>query len=107
MLAGDRPIGLVATGDLIESLVRSALRQVWSGWVWVYGDPSARQRPFEEHEVLDGVEFGSYGDDKLALADDAWIASQTNGYYPGDHDGCQCICEPISTDIGAEDEAVA
>lgn len=64
---------------------------------WVYG-PAIRS-PFNSHEDLDGLDFDSWDDDSLAVADeDSWIGA--THYHPGDHTGCLCAVAPIlATDL--------
>lgn len=61
---------------------------------WVYG--AAIRAPFDSHEDLDGLEFGSWEDESLTVRDeDAWL--NTEFYHPGDHRGCLCVVAPITT----------
>lgn len=107
---GNSPAGLVATGDLVrEAFAR--VGGVTRGWVWIYGDESARQRPFIPHENLDGLEFSSWEDERLAVGEEGnWIGVAY--FSPGDHDGCQCDFAPVmydsedNSDQGDEDDAL-
>jgi hypothetical protein len=87
---GRQPAGGIGTGELIMDTVieGGGARQ---GYRWVYG-PAARQRPFEPHVELDGVEFENFDDDVLANRDSF---PEFAFYIPGDHAGCICDFEPI------------
>lgn len=87
---GRAPAGGIGTGELIMDTATElgASRQ---GYRWVYG-PAARQRPFEPHVELDGVEFENFDDPVLANPDSF---PETAFYIPGDHAGCICDYEPI------------
>lgn len=88
------PVGGVATGaDVTDRLVTFGVQR--SGYVWVYGDPGARQTPFDPHLELDGVEFSSWDDDVLTNDFD-WPPEPF--FYPGDHLWCQCSFAPAFTD---------
>ena len=105
-----RVSGGVATGQQAQKTMTRVGLSV-NAWVWNYGDPGTRQRPFEPHENLDSIEFSSWTDDQLAVgAGDEWL--DNDGYYrPGDHLGCQCDFTPVvsAADDGtsAEEEEAA
>lgn len=61
------------------------------GYRWEYG-PAARQRPFEPHRALDGVEFENFDDPMLAVRGSF---PETGFYMPGDHAGCICDVVPV------------
>lgn len=100
--AGTRPAGGVATGDFVSNLFHQ-VGAVNGGYQWVYGDASSRQRPFEPHEDLDGVEFQNWSDPVLTVTSDGdWLG--VDFYQPGDHDGCQCDFAPIVLDVAESDD---
>ncbi len=87
---GTKAAGLT-TGDLIRDLFgRQGV--TFGGYVWVYGDPSQRVRPYRPHQALDGQPFGDVDDDRLGAQVDesgyAWPG--VTHYWPGDHPGCLC-----------------
>lgn len=94
-VAGEPPGG-VSTGQT----ARQAFARVglpWVGYRWVYGDASARRRPFEPHRALNGLVFSDWHDPALSsVGDDAasWIGMTQ--YTPGDHAGCRCSFVPIT-----------
>lgn len=78
--AGDKPMGGVATGELIQSAITSTDTMVIEGFMWDYGE-AFRQNPYEPHEELDGTVAESaldFGEDDFGPA------------FPGNHDGCAC-----------------
>jgi hypothetical protein len=78
--------GGTTTAIFADNGVRVLQRQ------WVYG-PAIR-RPFESHEVLDGLVFSSWDDASLTVQpSDGWL--NTEYYHPGDHTGCLCAVAPI------------
>lgn len=82
--------GGVATGDDVAALW-GAYGEPWTRYEWVYNyeGPS----PFEPHEELAGVEFGSWDDEVLTTAGKAeWVG---DFFFPGDHNGCQCDAAPV------------
>lgn len=82
------PIGQVATGDIVSSLIEGGGGQR-QGYQWVHG-PS--EHPFEPHEALDGAEFEGFDDPALANS----TGFPPNAFYlPGDHWGCTCDFMPI------------
>lgn len=99
--AGVEPALGVATGPRLDSLLRAAARAERAGWVWRYGDPSARSRPFPPHQALNGRTFERFTDDALTPPEAAaWIQTFTGGLYPGDHAGCLCQFEPLYRPVG-------
>jgi hypothetical protein len=81
--------GQVATGETITGLVEAGGGQR-EGWVWSHS-PSTLH-PFEPHEALDGLEFESFTDERLANT----TGFPSNQYLlPGDHDGCSCDASPV------------
>ena len=68
-------------------------------YVWLYGDPMTRQKPFEPHRQLDGVLFDSLHDPRLANTGGVWPG--VSYFQPGDHTYCQCDFGP-STDLDYE-----
>lgn len=91
-VGGLEPSGEIGTGPRIRHLLAEQARMVRAGWEWVYGDPSARRRPFEPHRALDGRVFPRFGAQTLAN-NEAWPPS--GHLYPGDHDGCRCSFAPV------------
>ena len=89
-----RTITRLAGSGLIPRAARPIVQ-----FTWLYGSPATRGTPFPPHRRLDGVEWEL---DKPAAAlfinpDTATgIAIEYDGYFPGDHIGCQCR---ISTSI--------
>lgn len=81
------PSGGIATGDSALEDLQTYFQVDSEGGMWLYGDPSARTRPFEPHEALDGIHFTDWNDDQLTNPDSF---PDSDYYYPGDHDGCQC-----------------
>lgn len=56
------------------------------GYEWKYGNPA---NTFEPHLRLDGVQFTSWEDPRLAVGfGHSWL--RRSHYRPGDHKGCQC-----------------
>ncbi len=67
---------------------------------WEHG-PSLK--PFEPHLALDGVDFNSFEDERLANTE-GW--PDNSFYMPGDHSGCTCDFTPlwVGTTEGGESE---
>ena len=88
----NQPRGL-ALGEMTQNVLQSnGFTTV--GYEWDYGDPSSRERNYEPHLALDGVQFGDWEDATLATTDEAaW--TDVSGFFPGDHKGCQCQTIPI------------
>jgi hypothetical protein len=91
------PEGGVALGDSLLDLLHDAYHQTIEGWRWIYGDPSARTRPFEPHYELDGKEFSSWDADVLYNPEPFPPA---DFFAPGDHDGCLCDFEVVLVATG-------
>lgn len=100
------PFGLrvpeTAAGMLAGQDFRAFLEQLptfdQAGWLWEAGAPT---HPFEPHQDLDGVEFSSWDDERLA-----WDPSEfpfVSVLSPQDHPGCQCILVPTGT-VTVDDE---
>lgn len=96
--SGRGPAGGIGTGELL----RAAMREHGvgtEGYEWTYG-PAYRQRPFEPHASLDGVQFTNFDDPVL---------TNTSGfpdvpfYIPGDHAGCICDVTPILLPVAASE----
>lgn len=85
-----RPPGGIATGSLIEGILRDEGGSV-QGYRWVYG-PADRRRTFHPHLALDGFVFADFTDPRLVIAGGF---PATGHYIPGDHKGCVCDAEPI------------
>jgi hypothetical protein len=81
------PSGGVAAGEQTMSMLDEFYGVTAGGGRWVYGDAGARQRPFEPHELLDGVDFADW-DDPVLTNNDSWPPFPF--LFPGDHDYCQC-----------------
>ena len=98
--------GGLLSGQTVREMFRAAaLREL--GWVWVYGDPGTRTRPFEPHMNLDAESFDSWEDEALANPEDF---PETDFYFPSDHFGCQCTfardgASTVETEEETEDEA--
>jgi hypothetical protein len=100
---GGRPAGLVATGERVRALAAASLRVVWAGWEWQHGDPA---RPFPPHEALDGVQFTSFDDERLAItAEGDWLG--TDHYFPADHAGCTCLLQPVTLEPSESTQEMA
>ena len=67
-------VGVLTSAELEREGIR--LRQ----WRWFYG-PEVRERPFQDHEVLDGRFMRLDG--------------TLQGFWPGDHKGCRCSAVPV------------
>lgn len=92
--------GGIGTGATTYSMFADAGITV-TGRRWVYG--AAIRTPFNSHEDLDGLEFGTWDDDELAVRDeDSWLG--TDYYHPGDHRGCLCAVAPITSLDNSPDE---
>lgn len=89
------------SGDNVRDLFSRAALEL-GGWVWIYGDPSARTTPFEPHLDLDGVTFSSWEDDVLANPD---VWPEVDFLYPGDHLWCQCTFARDGVPAGDDDAA--
>lgn len=79
------------TGATVSSLFTKASIR-FRGWRWAYGDPSARSRPFEPHENLDGVKISGPDDPRLEHAS----SFPPGNYWIGDHRGCLCNLERVA-----------
>lgn len=88
----ERPVGGVAAGELVLHTLADEFGIDTTLYRWSYGDPAARARPFEPHEVLDGLEFAAW-DDPLLTNPETFPA--TPYFFPGDHVGCLCDAIPI------------
>lgn len=88
--AGTRPVGGIATGELVRDLLRSHGVQT-EAYRWVYG-PAARSAPFEPHRALNDRTFTSF-DDPVLANHSGWPPFAF--YMPGDHRGCLCDFEPV------------
>lgn len=88
--AGTRPAGGIGTGELLRGAMRDAGASV-EAYEWVYG-PAYRQRPFEPHLALDGLQFRNFDDPSLANTDSF---PEAPFYMPGDHAGCVCDFTPV------------
>lgn len=82
------PSGGVALGPVSADAIDADPGVEVAGYEWVYGIST---RSFEPHLALDGVAFEGFDDDVLSN-DEGW--PETDYYYPGDHDGCQCDFMP-------------
>lgn len=81
------PSGGIATGDAANDMLSTLYGVTAGGGRWLYGDPSSRTRPFEPHQELDGQNFTDW-DDEILTNTEGW--PDTDFFYPGDHDTCQC-----------------
>lgn len=81
-------LGGVGTGQVIQDALASAGASI-EHWVWIYG---ASARSFEPHVQLEGVTYTSHDAEALAN-DNGW--PETDFFYPGDHDGCDCTEDPM------------
>lgn len=98
--AGGDGGSLLATGPTFDEMaVTVGFRKVAERWV--YG--TALRDTFQPHLDLDGVEFASEMDDVLTNTED-WPV--TSHYFPGDHDGCLCMTEPIFEAVADVEEVV-
>lgn len=88
----DRPVGGVAAGELMLRTLADEFGIDTELYRWSYGDPSMRARPFEPHEVLDGLEFSAW-DDPLLENPNSFPSAPF--FFPGDHVGCLCDAVPI------------
>lgn len=76
----------------LDYMIRVSLQP--QGYVWRYGDPSARKVNFEPHRALDGLEFSSWTDERLAVTYEArWIGRSY--FEPRDHRGCLCWVDRV------------
>lgn len=82
-----RAYGVAYSPDLQALLGTLGIRQ--DSQQWQTGSPT---RPFEPHQELDGLEFVSWDDPRLAN-NHGW--PDVAFYEPQDHDGCQCQVVPI------------
>lgn len=86
--------GQVATGpDVLAVLPQLGLRVAAD--VWVYGDEGGRTNNFGPHMDLDGITYDSATDERLG---NSYGFPDTEYFYPGDHDGCQCDSAPVILD---------
>lgn len=85
----------VAAGSIVRRLLtaRGIVQGGQSGgdgrgaaFEWDYGD-FGRERPFEPHEDLDGLQFANFDDPALEVQGSF---PETSHYAAGDHDGCRC-----------------
>lgn len=91
------------TGQLVEELFRRA-GVGFEGFVWRYGDPSARRTVFEPHREIDGL-GAREGEDPITGPEDPRLvmASWPYSRWPLDHRGCLCALERArAVRIGAE-----
>jgi hypothetical protein len=56
-------------------------------WRFRYG-PLTREHPFPEHKAVDGQYMTAEGRTK-------------DGWYPGDHRGCECFTDPVFREVAA------
>jgi hypothetical protein len=91
------PIGQVATGATITELLEGSGLEV-AQYEWEHG--SMTIHPFEPHLDLDGVQFESFEDPRLANATD-WPGNAF--FLPGDHEGCGCDVCPLWVNASPED----
>lgn len=56
-------------------------------WRFRYG-PLSRTAPFEEHQAVDGQYMTADG-------------YTSDGWYPGDHAGCECWSDPVFKDVSS------
>ena len=79
-------------GPFLTALL-AAVTELPATTQWMYG-ATKRKAPFVSHQSLDGLEFSSWKDPRLAvLSQDSWL--NVEHYAPGDHYGCQCRAIPI------------
>lgn len=88
--ADGTPAGGIATGAELMGEFRAGGGER-EGWLWEYG-AFPRQHPFEPHMRLDGLEFESFDDERLANSE-GWPS--TDFFVAGDHAGCACTNPPI------------
>lgn len=75
------PVGGIALGAW--ALGRLRAKDIFvQGYRWWYGSTTTRRDPYPEHVALGNIEFETWDDPVL------------QGYYPGDHGGCQCTTIP-------------
>lgn len=89
------PLGGVAVGPTTLGVAGELGAQV-DGWTWVHGDTD---RPFPQHEDLDGVTFTAWDDPILTNVD--VFPTDTPFLFPADHLGCSC--EAVPTILTAAD----
>jgi hypothetical protein len=82
-------VGQVATGGTIRELIEGAGGEV-AAYEWEHS--SMAIKPFEPHELLDGLRFVEFDDPRLANPGD-WPAVAF--FAPSDHAGCGCDVVPI------------
>lgn len=97
---GEVQTGLT-TGKTARDLFHS-VGAVFSEMQWLYGDPGSRDRNYEPHEALDGVEFKNWTDEQLANDFD-WPPEPY--FFPGDHLYCQCDFAVVVTRQNEEEAA--
>lgn len=66
-------------------------------YTWDYGNPGSRFKPYPPHQALDGRVWRMGDNDAEFLIEPGRVAGQQaalapsiDGYFVGDHDGCQC-----------------
>lgn len=96
-----QPTGGVSTGQTMRDLFVSVGR-LFDGFVWIYGDPSSRDRNYDPHLELDGLEFSSWTDTQL-LSSEEWPPEEY--FFPGDHLYCQCDFALIEVQAASEEAA--
>jgi hypothetical protein len=90
------------SGQTAEGVLGENGLKFSNGYIWVYGEESSRQSPFEPHVDLDLLEFAQWDDEALVNNKD-WPA--TDFYFPGDHQYCQCdAARIISGEISDESD---
>ncbi len=66
---------------------------------WHYGSPSDRERPREDHQRLDGLQWTTADERQAALADASEIALVADDVapdvWPGSLPGCKCTARPV------------
>lgn len=92
---GEKAVSL-ASGQRFGSLFGLAGID-WSGWVWNYGDATARHHPFEPHRALDGAVFADPDADRLGNTTTAsgYSFPGVSHFWPGDHAGCLCTASRV------------
>jgi len=77
-------LGVLTVSDLKDRDV------VLTQWRFRYG-PLTRSHPFLEHKAVDGQFMTADGE-------------TSEGWYPGDHKGCECFADPVFRDAASPDE---
>jgi hypothetical protein len=86
----------IASGPLVEELLRSQGARFGSGFTWDY--TGIARSTFPGHLELDNRSFSGPDDPELAVdSEDSWLG--VTHYGPGDHDGCCCLTEQTIEEV--------